>query len=76
MLNRGKKFERLAEKEERSRKEQEQISIMETLKQQVLELKDQLDKSDYGREEADRNMDILKKLYESQLIDRNGNHIQ
>ena len=62
MLNRGKKFERLAEKEERSRKEQEQISIMETLKQQVLELKDQLDKSDYGREEADRNMDILKKI--------------
>ena len=76
MLNRGKKFERLAEKEERSRKEQEQISIMETLKQQVLKLKDQLDKSDYDREEADRNMDILRKLYESQVIDRDGNLLQ
>ena len=76
MLNRGKKFERLAEKEERSRKEQEQISIMEILKQQVLELKDQLEKGDYDREEEDRNMDILRKLYKSQVMDRHGNLLQ
>ena len=49
---------------------------METFKQQVLESKDQLDKCDYDREEADRNMEILRKLYESQVIDRDGNLLQ
>ena len=67
-----KRFERLG-KELREKEEKEQNKILiNQMRNEILSLKEDLEKAQEGKEEADRNRSMLHKLFENNVIDEDG----
>ena len=72
MLNREK--QRKAEEEQKKGQEakERQKEIIDSLVKEVDQLKDQLKASEIDKNEADYNRSLLEKLYDNDVIDREG----
>ena len=73
MLNRTSKNKRQEEENKRGNDTARQLAIIGSLKEEVASLKDELLLIQSQKEEADRNAEMLHKLYEQKVIDENGN---
>ena len=75
MLNRAKRFKReeqeLAKKTEDDRK----VNEIKTLKREVTQFKNKVIHMQAEEAEHDYNRDILSKLFEKNIIDKDGNFI-
>ena len=69
LLNRERKFQRLAKVEE-DKTEKEEMNYQ--LKKQVEELKDELNSTEFDRFKIGMNRDILGRLYDENLIYKDG----
>ena len=72
LLNRKRKFQRLAKAEEDKTEKEEMNYQLYQLKKQVDELKDKLKSAAFDRFEAEKNRDILGRLHDENLIDKDG----
>ena len=73
MLNRSKRYEREEQKEKEMEYQDLQKNTIMKLKDEVESLKCELAKLQAKNYEADRNADILSKLFEQKIIDDKGN---
>ena len=73
MLNRSKRRIREEAEEERKNHEDELKSQIEELKREVHLLQKDLDVAQYDKLEADKNADMLHRLYLGNIIDEEGN---
>ena len=61
------------EREESNKKEM--IDQIHSLKEEVQSLKDELQAFEFDKFEAEKNIELLSKLFDQNIIDRNGNPI-
>ena len=73
MLNRSKRFDRENFEDYRTSRNEEMKQEIERLKEEVDNLNDQLVVSKLGQEEAETNRKILERLFEGDVIDKDGN---
>ena len=73
MLNREKRSERINRAEQEEEKLSEKEIMIEQLKREVNNLKNELDLAYDLQEKADQNAAVLEKLFESNIIDEEGN---
>jgi DNA-binding transcriptional regulator GbsR (MarR family) len=76
MLNTTKKEERLAKEAEEESKWEDAERHMKEMKEEIEELRKELEQRDENRADADKNAGILHELFESKVIDSEGNLIQ
>ena len=72
MFNRSSKNKRQEEENKRGNDTARQLAIIGSLKKEVASLKDEL-LLIQSQKEADRNAEMLHRLYEQKVIDENGN---
>ena len=73
MLNRSKRYEREEQKEKEMEYQDLQKNTIMKLKDEVESLKCELAELQAKNYEADRNADILSKLFEQKITDDKGN---
>ena len=76
MLNRSKRYAREEQKERLAELQNTQASKIRNLKDEVSSLKYELAELQAKNDEADRNAEILSKLFDQKIIDDNGNVLE
>ena len=76
MLNRSKRYAREEQKERLAELQNTQASKIRNLKDEVLSLKYELAELQAKNDEADRNAEILSKLFDQKIIYDNGNVLE
>ena len=72
MLNRSRRYQRKAAEEDKKNYKNELLSQIEDLKREVNLLQKDLDEVMVEKVEADKNADLLHRLFQSDIIDENG----
>ena len=72
MLNRSRRHQREAAEEEEKGSQSELLSQIEELKREVNLLQKDLDEAQIIKLEADKNEELLHRLYQNDIIDENG----
>ena len=72
MLNRSRCHQREAAEEEEKGSVSELLSQIEELKREVNLLQKDLDEAQIIKLEADKNAELLHRLYQNDIIDENG----
>ena len=73
MLNRTKKFEKRRKEELDEMEKGEKVKAIENLKREVDLLKAELDVAYDLQDKADKNAELLEKLFTDNIIDEEGN---
>ena len=73
MLNRAKRNDRIIREKEEEKRNSDKDRLIEELKREVNHLKNDLDLAYELQNEADKNAEILEKLYQKNIIDYDGN---
>ena len=73
MLNRSRRYQREAAEEDKKNDKNELLSQIEDLKREVNLLQKDLDEAMVEKVEDDKNADLLHRLFQSDIIDENGN---
>ena len=73
LLNMQKKQEKETKEATRKQKEEEKDLLIDKLQEEVIELKNRFENDRYNYEEYEKNREILKVLYDSNVIDEDGN---
>ena len=73
MLNRAKRNDRIIREKEEEKRNSDKDRLIEELKREVNHLKNDLDLAYELQNEADKNAEILEKLYQKNIIDYDSN---
>ena len=73
MLNKAKRNDRIIREKEEKKRNSDKDRLTEELKREVNHLKNDLDLVYELQNEADKNAEILEKLYQKNIIDYDGN---
>ena len=72
LLNREKRFKKETLKRLEEEKRNQDHQMIKDLQQEVLLLQDEIKLREFDKNEADKNQEILRVLYEDKIIDENG----
>ena len=75
MLNRTNWYKKEVELRNREEEKTTQLNVIQSLKEEIVYLKKELEEVKEKKDEADKHKEMLRSLYEQKLIDENGNHI-
>ena len=75
MLNRTNRYKKEVELRNREEEKTTQLNVIQSLKEEIVYLKKELEEVKEKKDEADKHKEMLRILYEQKLIDENGNPI-
>ena len=75
MLNRTNRYKKEVKLRNREEEKTTQLNVIQSLKEEIVYLKKELEEVKEKEDEADKHKEMLRSLYEQKLIDENGNPI-